>query len=64
MYAFAQRPDTTVVDEPLYAHYLSQTTSQARHPGHHDILQSQLQDGQQVIQDIIFGSYPTDIVFF
>ena len=25
MYAFAQRADTTVVDEPLYAHYLSHT---------------------------------------
>ena len=22
MYSFAQRPDTRVVDEPLYAHYL------------------------------------------
>ena len=25
MYAFAQRADTRVVDEPLYAHYLSTT---------------------------------------
>ena len=30
MYAFAQRPDTAVVDEPLYAHYLR--VSGADHP--------------------------------
>ena len=64
MYAFAQRPDTTVVDEPLYAHYLSKTTSKAQHPGHSEILNSQQQDGHHVIQDVIFGTYATKVVFF
>ena len=31
MYSFAQRPDTRVVDEPLYGHYLR--VSGAEHPG-------------------------------
>ncbi|MGD8481270.1 MAG: sulfotransferase family protein, partial [Gammaproteobacteria bacterium] len=31
MYSFAQRPDTRVLDEPLYGHYLK--SSGARHPG-------------------------------
>ena len=31
MYSFRARPDTVVVDEPLYGHYLSLTD--APHPG-------------------------------
>src|ERR687883_192922 len=31
MYSFRQRPDTLVVDEPLYGHYLRVTS--ADHPG-------------------------------
>ena len=27
MYSFAQRDDTAVYDEPLYAHYLSKTSA-------------------------------------
>ncbi len=36
MYSFAQRTDTTVVDEPLYAHYLRVTGRD--HPGREDVL--------------------------
>jgi len=64
MYAFAQRPDTSVVDEPLYAHYLTHTTSQAEHPGHAAILASQSQDAEVVIQNVIFGTYDTPVVLF
>lgn len=39
MYSFAQRPDTTVVDEPFYAYYLHETG--IVHPGREDVLKSQ-----------------------
>lgn len=64
MYSFAQRPDTTVVDEPLYAHYLTHTKSKVVHPGKEEILNSQNPDGNQVVQSVILGDYPTPIVFF
>jgi len=64
MYAFAQRKDTTVVDEPLYAHYLSKTTSKAIHPVTTEILEQMENDGQKVVDNIIFGVYPTAIALF
>jgi len=39
MYSFAQRPDTTVVDEPFYAYYLHETG--IVHPGRDEVLKSQ-----------------------
>ena len=39
MYSFAQRPDTTVVDEPFYAFYLERTN--VPHPGREEVLKSQ-----------------------
>lgn len=62
MYSFAQRKDTTVVDEPLYAYYL--TRSGAQHPGREAVLQAQCADGSSVISNILLGSYPTPVVFF
>lgn len=64
MYSFAQREDTTVVDEPLYAHYLNVTPADAYHPGASDVLASMDSDGERVVRDVIFGAYPTPIVFF
>lgn len=64
MYCFAQRNDITVVDEPLYAHYLSTTTSTARHPGEAAILANMEQDGEKVVQDVILGDYKTPVVLF
>ena len=64
MYAFAQRRDTTVFDEPLYAHYLTKTTTAATHPGTAEILQSQEQDGEKVVENIILGDHSTAIVLF
>ena len=46
MYSFAQRKDTIVFDEPLYAHYLS--VSGANHPGREDVLNSQEKNGDMV----------------
>lgn len=64
MYAFAQRADTTVVDEPLYAHYLTKTDSEALHPGRKAILNSQFQDGERVVKEVLMGDYPTPIAVF
>ncbi len=62
MYSFAQRPDCIVFDEPLYAHYLRVTNSD--HPGKEEILQSQEQDGNKVVQQIILAGYEKPVVFF
>jgi Sulfotransferase domain len=64
MYSFAQRPDVTVVDEPLYAHYLSKTDSEAGHPGTSEVLAAQENDGDRVVKDVIFGAYATPVVLF
>jgi hypothetical protein len=56
MYSFAQRRDTRVVDEPLYAHYLK--TSGADHPGRASVLEAMDQDSDRVIREQILG--PTD----
>lgn len=63
MYAFAQRNDTTVVDEPLYAHYLSKTNAAQYHPGADEVLANQENDGSKVIATML-GSYSTPVVFF
>ena len=62
MYSFAQRPDTIVFDEPLYAHYLRVTGSD--HPGKEEVLQSQEQDGNKVVQQIILGEQKKPVAFF
>ena len=64
MYSFAQREDTTVVDEPLYAHYLSKTDAKNYHPGAEEVMESQENDGQKVIEEVILGDYDTPIAFF
>ena len=64
MYAFAQREDTTVVDEPLYAHYLVNTSSLVKHPVTEAILQTQENDGNKVVQDLILGPHSTSVVLF
>jgi hypothetical protein len=64
MYSFAQRQDTTVVDEPLYAHYLLNTPARRYHPGAGEVLADQENDGEKVVQDVILGDYDTPVVFF
>ena len=61
MYSFAQRPDTVVVDEPLYAHYLVETGID--HPGREEVLQSQENDPQKVLKNVIFGTYDKEVLF-
>ncbi|MGH9381023.1 MAG: sulfotransferase family protein [Thermoanaerobaculia bacterium] len=62
MYAFAQRPDTRVVDEPLYAHYLRM--SGVEHPGRDEVLAAQEADGERVVREVILGDYEEPVVFF
>lgn len=62
MYSFRQRSDTTVVDEPLYAHYL--VRSGVDHPGRDDVLEDQDNDGERVVRDVILGPSRTPVIFF
>ena len=62
MYSFRQRADTTVVDEPFYAHWLR--VSGSDHPGRDAVLAAQDQDGANVVRDVILGGCDTPVVFF
>ena len=64
MYSFAQRNDTNVFDEPLYAHYLSKTPARAYHPGAEEVIATMENDGQKVVDDLILGNHATPVVFF
>ncbi len=64
MYAFAQRTDTTVVDEPLYAHYLLHQPTEAEHPGRQAVLDSQEHDGERVIASLLSADYGRPVVVF
>lgn len=48
--SFGARPDTVVVDEPLYAHYL--VTTGLDHPGRADVIASQPTRWQDVAADL------------
>ena len=61
MYSFAQRNDTTVVDEPFYASYLQRTG--LRHPGRAEVLRSQNQDAEQVLQELQKAETSSPILF-
>ena len=62
MYSFAQRPDTIVFDEPLYAHYLK--VSGVVHPGQEEILASQENDGDKVVSNLMLGNFDMPVAFF
>jgi hypothetical protein len=62
MYSFAQRSDTRVVDEPLYAHYLR--VSGAMHPSRDEVLAAMDVQGANVVREVILGESDRPIVFF
>lgn len=64
MYSFAQRSDMTVVDEPLYAHYLTHQQTNARHPGAAEILEKMEPNGALVVKKMLHHTYPTSCVLF
>lgn len=59
--SFAQRADTRVVDEPLYAHYLR--VSGADHPGREEVLRAQEPDGAKVVRDVVLGPCDRPVLF-
>lgn len=61
MYSFAQRPDTRVVDEPLYGHYLRVT--RAPHPGLEEVVTAMESDGAKVIRELILGPCDRPVLF-
>jgi hypothetical protein len=61
MYSFARRPDTRVVDEPLYAHYLRR--SGAPHPGREEVLAAQDGDGSRVVEEVVLGPSDRPVLF-
>ncbi|MEO0471982.1 MAG: sulfotransferase family protein [Bacteroidota bacterium] len=62
MYSFAQRADTKVFDEPIYAHYLRVTGID--HPGRAETLASMDHDGERVVREVILGTHDRPILFF
>jgi len=64
MYSLAQRPDSRVVDEPLYAHYLLRQPTLAEHPGRKAIIASQDGNGENVIREMLTADYGQPAVFF
>jgi hypothetical protein len=63
MYSFAQRSDTQVYDEPLYAFYLKNTKASEYHPGAEDVLKAQENDGNKVVE-MMLGNHDKPVVFF
>lgn len=61
MYSFRQRPDTVVVDEPLYGHYLKVTG--ADHPGEKEVMAAMDCDGERVVREVILGPCERRILF-
>ena len=62
MYAFRQRPDTLVVDEPLYGHYLS--VVDAGHPGDEEVVATMDTDGERVVRGTLLGPCERPVHFF
>ncbi|MEM8746413.1 MAG: sulfotransferase family protein [Actinomycetota bacterium] len=62
MYAWRERADTVVFDEPLYAHYLR--TTGVEHPGRDAVLASQDPDGEAVVRDLILAEHAAPVVVF
>ncbi len=62
MYAWRQRADTAVHDEPLYAHYLR--TSGRIHPARDEVLATQDDDGAAVVREVILGPSDRPVAFF
>ncbi len=63
MYSFAQREDTQVFDEPLYAYYLNNSKASKYHPDSQKIISSMETNGSKVI-DMMMGSHDKQVVFF
>ena len=63
MYAFAQRSDTVVYDEPLYGAYLLKTEAEEYHPGAKEIIDSMSSSYVYVIEQML-GRHKKPVAFF
>ena len=63
MYSFAQRKDTKVFDEPLYAYYLRNSTAKSYHPGSEAILKTMENDGDKVV-NMMLNYSEKPVLFF
>lgn len=61
MYSFRERPDTVVLDEPLYGHYLRVTG--AGHPGEKEVMAAMDCDGDRVVREVILGPCERPVLF-
>lgn len=61
MYSFAQRKDTTVIDEPFYGYYLKKTG--IIHPGYQQIIQSMSTDIGEVTNHLLLRNEEKRIIF-
>lgn len=61
MYAFANRPDCTCLDEPLYAYHLSKNPHLER-PYKDALMAAQSSDGNAVVANQILGASPTPLL--
>jgi hypothetical protein len=61
MYSFAQRPDTKVIDEPLYGYYLKQTG--ADHPGREEVLGQMDTDPIKILTNMIQFDKEQSLIF-
>ena len=59
MRSFGNRPDTIVVDEPLYGFYLASTTTD--HPGRDEIIASMPADWREVVDGLATAPLPDGI---
>lgn len=62
MYSFGNRENTTVIDEPMYAHYLVNHPD-INHPGRDEIIESQSTDIEDIISKMSSENCDTDILF-
>eukprot|EP01084_Bolivina_argentea_P268700 456479_1 len=64
MYSFAQRKDTNVFDEPLYAHYLTNINPSAYRPYKEELLKVQCHNGDDVMYNLQNIDVPNKQVIF
>jgi hypothetical protein len=62
MYAWRQRPDTTVWDEPMYGHYLLVTG--VDHPMRDEVVAAVPTDRDEILDLMLNGACPTPVWFF
>ncbi|MEM9478178.1 MAG: sulfotransferase family protein [Verrucomicrobiota bacterium] len=63
MYSFAQRSDTTAVDEPLYAAYLATAERREEHPVWREVMASQPTDPTEAVRQGMLHDPDTDVLF-